>query len=300
VVALPFSHAYGPPPGPVLLAAYYAALAAWTAWCRARPRPWKIGLVALLVLPLGLTGLLRHRAPEGVLLAVLDVGRGSCAYLEWPDGRNLVVDCGSLDLRDPGATVAARYLWRRGVTRVDALVLSHRDEDHVNGARSLIQRFGIRRVIVPRAFPDFPWPAGTEIVRVERLAEPPRLGGLEILGPPAWEKYGREVPVNETSVVLRTEGILLPGDVEERGVEELLGLPDLRARVLVLPHHGKFHERHEEFARRVGAELSIASAPDGYFSPRVLGSISPPPLVTGREGAVELELLPNVVRRIGR
>jgi competence protein ComEC len=228
------------------------------------------------------------------------VGRGSCAYLEWPDGRNLVVDCGSLDARDPGATIASTYLWHLGVTRVDELVLSHRDEDHVNGARSLIERFRIRRVVVPRAFGEFPWPPGVEVARVERPAEPLRRGELEILGPPVWEKYGREVPANETSVVLRAGGVLLPGDVEERGVEELLALPDLRARVLVLPHHGKFHERHEEFARRVGAEVTVASAPEGYFSPRVAAALSPPPLITGREGAVELELLPNVVRRIGR
>jgi len=300
VTALPFSHAWAPPPGPWVIAAYYAALAAWAWACRARPGGWKPWLVALLALPLGLTGPLRHRTPDGPRLAVLDVGRGSCAVLEWPDGRNLVVDCGSLDARDPGATIAAKYLWHRGITRVDTLVLSHPDRDHVNGARTLIERFGVRRLVVTRAFRDFDWPPDVEVVAAERAGEPRRLGELEILGPPVWEKFGREVPANETSLVVRAADVLFPGDVEDRGVEELLTLPDLSARVLILPHHGKFHRRHEEFARRVEAEVAVASAPEGYFSPRVLEALPIRALVTGREGAIELELLRDVVRRIPR
>jgi competence protein ComEC len=287
VAALPFAYAYAPPAGPGLVAAYYAGLAAWTAWCRRAPvRGWKAAGAILVAVPLGLTPL-RHRAPDGVLLAVLDVGRGSCAYLEWPDGRNVMVDCGSLNARDPGASIAARYLWWRGVTRLDTLVLSHPDADHVNGARSVIELFHVRRVVVTRAFRDWPRPPGVEVVEVERHDAPIRLGDLEFLGPPVWEKFGRAVPANETSLVVRAAGVLLPGDVEERGVEELLALPDLRARVLVLPHHGKYFRQHEEFVRRVGPETVIVSASEGYFSSRVVEALPVPPLITGRVGAVE-------------
>jgi competence protein ComEC len=285
--SLPFSHAYGPSPGPALLAVYYAALGAWTLWCRRSPSPWKAVAAAALVLPLGLTGPLRHRAPEGVLFAALDVGRGSCAYLEWPDGRNLMVDCGSLDVRDPGASIAARYLWHRGLRRLDTLVLTHPDADHVNGARSVLELLRVRRLVVTRAFEGFSWPPGIEVVVAERLHEPVRLDRMEILGPPAWEKFGRPVPPNETSVVLRAAGVLFTGDVQDRGVEELLTLPDLRARILVMPHHGKYFERHEEFVRRVAPETIVVSAPEGYYSPRVVGGLPVPALITGRDGAVE-------------
>jgi len=287
ITAIPFAYAYAPPAGAGLIALYYAGLFAWTAWCRlTASRWWKPACAVFIVLPLGLTPL-RHRAPEGVLLAVLDVGRGSCAYLEWPDGRNVMVDCGSLNARDPGASIAAKYLWWRGVTRLDTLVLSHPDADHVNGARSVIDLFKVRRVIVTRAFEGQTWPAGVEVVTVERRDAPVRLDRLEFLAPPVWEKFGRDVPPNETSIVVRAAGVLLPGDVEERGVEELLTLPDLRARVLVLPHHGKYFRQHEEFVRRVAAETIIVSASEGYFSPRVIDALPVKPLITGREGAIE-------------
>ncbi len=290
VTSIPLSYAYAPPPGPAILIACYAGLAGWTAWCRlTRERWWKPACVLLVAVPLGLTGL-RHRAPDGVLLAVLDVGRGSCAYLEWPDGRNMMVDCGSLDARDAGASIAAKYLWSRGLTRLDTLVLTHPDADHVNGARSVIDLMRVRRVVVTRAFRGWAWPAGVEVMTVERRAEPFRLGDVEILGPPVWEKFGPDVPVNETSIVLRAGGVLLPGDIEDMGIEELLTLPDLRARILVLPHHGKHFKRHDELLRRVGPEAAIVSAPKGHYSPRVVDALKVPVRVTGREGAIQVVL----------
>jgi len=52
---------------------------------------------------------------------------------------------------------------------------------------------------------------------VERAGEPLRRGDIEFLGPPVWEKFGRAVPPNETSIVMRAAGVLFPGDIEERG-----------------------------------------------------------------------------------
>jgi competence protein ComEC len=137
-----------------------------------------------------------------------------------------MVDCGSLDARDAGASIAAKYLWwRGGITRLDTLVLTHADADHTNGARSLIEFMRVRRVVVTRAFDGWPWPAGVEVVTAERRGEPVRLGDVEILGPPVWEKFTSSVPPNETSLVLRAGGVLFPGDIEGMGVEELLTLP---------------------------------------------------------------------------
>lgn len=125
---------------------------------------------------------------------------------------------------------------------------------------------------------------------MERTGEPVRLGDLEFLGPPVWEKFGRSVPPNETSIVLRAAGVLFPGDIEERGVEELLTVPDVRARVLLMPHHGKYFRQHRDFVRRVAPELILVSAPEGYSSAKVLDELPVPFRTTGREGAVEIPL----------
>src|SRR6185295_10678194 len=160
VTSIPCSYTYAPSAPPLLIGVYYLALAGWTWGCRSTPeRAWKPVSVAFVVLLLGFTAPLRHHRLDAPFLAVLDVGRGSCAYLEWPDGRNLMVDCGSLNARDPGASIAAPYLWSRGVTRLDTLVLTHPDSDHVNGADSVIRRMHVRQLIVTRAFEGRTWPA---------------------------------------------------------------------------------------------------------------------------------------------
>ena len=98
------------------------------------------------------------------------------------------------------------------------------------------------------------------------------------------------MPPNETSIVIRAAGVLFPGDIEERGVEELLTLPDLHARWLLMPHHGKLFRQHQEFVRRVGPDVIVVSAPEGYSSARVLDALPLAPRITGREGAIEILL----------
>ena len=290
VTSIPCAYVYAPPAGALLIALYYAGLAGWTAWCRlSRERWWKAACVAVIVAPLGFTPL-RHTPPAEPFLAVLDVGRGSCAYLEWPDGRNLMVDCGSLNARDPGASIAAPYLWSRGVTRLDTLVLTHTDEDHVNGARSVIELLKVRHLILTRAFTKPFWPPNLDVRRIERAGDPVRVGDLEFLGPPVWEKFGRPVSANDTSIVLRAAGVLFPGDIQDRGVEELLTLPDLKAKVLLMPHHGKMFKRHEEFVRRVAPETIVVSAPRGYSSEKVIAALPILPRITGLEGAIQIPL----------
>jgi competence protein ComEC len=291
VTKIPLSYVYAPAAPAGLIAVYYLALAGWAWGCRRGPlRWWKTASVVFVAALLGLGGVLRRPRIDAPFLAVLDVGRGSCAYLEWPDGRNLMVDCGSLNARDPGATIAAPYLWQRGVTRLDALVLTHPDSDHVNGAESVIRRLNVRRLFVTHAFDGKTWPPGVEVRVIERAGEPLRLGDLEFLGPPVWEKFGRTVPANETSIVLRAAGVLFPGDIEDRGVEELLTLPDVQARWLLMPHHGKYFRLHRDFVRRVAPEVIFVSAPEGYSSPKVLDALPIPPRLTGREGAMEIPL----------
>ncbi len=287
VNALPLSHAYAPAAPGGIIALYYLSLAGWALL---PARSWKPFLVAGPVLLLGLGGPATRRALETPLLAVLDVGRGSCAYLEWPDGRNLMVDCGSLNGRDVGASIAAPFLWQRGLTRLDTLVLTHTDADHVNGAASLFRLLRVRRVLVTRAFGDWSPPPGIEKILVERTGAPYRIDDLEILGPPLLERLGEAPSPNETSIVLRAANVLFPGDIEERGVEELMSLPDLKTRFLILPHHGKFHRRHEDFARRVSPEEILVSAPLGYGSDRVLKALPVPPRLTGQEGAIQILL----------
>ena len=274
--------------------AYYGLLGWWTWRSRVRPdrtKPWLCAAFAagLAIPPLFAT------TPEHPVVGMIDVGRGSCAYVRTPEGGTTIFDCGSLSYRDPGAVVAAPVLWSQGVSRVHTLVLSHADADHVNGAQSLIERLRVRRLVVPREFdhPILAWARdrGVEVVMAERGTAIP---GLEILGPPSGIEHW---PANERSLVVRVTTprgkILIPGDIEELGTRSLLSSGiDLRADILVLPHHGKRQDLHRELIAAVAPRFVLVSAPEGYASREVLDHARRSAFVyqTGAGGWTEIEM----------
>lgn len=80
-------------------------------------------------------------------VTVLDVGQGQCVILS-AGGKTFVVDCGG-DSDQDAADVAAETLLSRGISRIDALILTHADQDHAGGAEYLLQRIRADAVIAP-------------------------------------------------------------------------------------------------------------------------------------------------------
>ena len=78
-------------------------------------------------------------------LIAVDVGQGDGLLLRSPSGRAIVVDAGgSRDPRfDPGERRMAPELWRAGVRRLDAVVVSHAHPDHAGGVPFLLRAFQV-------------------------------------------------------------------------------------------------------------------------------------------------------------
>lgn len=78
-------------------------------------------------------------APEGELsVHLLNVGQGSSTLIIGPEGETILIDTG--DWRDDGEDVIA-YLEAQGVTRIDHLVTTHPDADHIGGHAAVIEHF---------------------------------------------------------------------------------------------------------------------------------------------------------------
>ncbi len=295
--SLPITHFSGPAPLPGSLFLYYAGLATWVFWMRHRPRAWKLALLPLLLLPLGI-----QRSPEpGVSFTVLAMGRGHCVYGEFSDGRNFLFDAGSLDHADPGRDIIVPFLWSRGITRIDFLFLSHPDADHVNGTESVLEHIEVGRIILPPSF------RGGELAGrlqdrlpvsfLERAADPvPVAPGIDLLGPPDWDRFGGSPRTNDSSLVLLLSAgsgkILLTGDIEARATGRLLEeVRDLRADILVVPHHGKSNKNMEELIRNVDPVITIVPGPRRYASGKTLDLLEDKTLllVTGTTGAIDVK-----------
>ncbi len=264
-----------------------------------------LGLLAACHLAL-LAGPLSRAADGRLHLVVIDVGQGDGLLLQSPSGRSLLVDAGgSRDGRfDPGERRVAPELWRRGVHRVDALVVTHAHPDHVGGARFLLHAFRVAEIWEGPAVRDLAWRggrSGLDEARATRMTvaegEEREWDGVRVAvrGPRRPVRPALAVR-NEDSVVLDIGfgevHLLLPGDVLGPTADALRIGP---AFVVKVPHHGSRASSSPAFVSRVAPRLAVISVgarnPFGHPHPEVVeryrraGSLL---LRTDRDGTVEV------------
>jgi competence protein ComEC len=134
------------------------------------PGRWRLGLLAAWI-AVGFTPpLARATDSDRFACTFLSVGHGCCTVLELPGGKTILYDAGRLGSPAGGARTIASFLWSRGVTRIDAVVISHADADHYNALPELLKRFPVGVVYVsPQMFRDRSQAGLIELER--RLAE---------------------------------------------------------------------------------------------------------------------------------
>jgi len=253
------------------------------------------------------------RPPAHVRATFLAVGGGSTTLLELPSGLALLYDAGSsLSHARAGEAVTAPVLWSRGLTRVDAVFLSHAHFDHFKDLLPLVERFGVRRVYVPPTFLRRRLASDDRLVeallargvRVEFFGAGDRLagtGGVEVraLWPRGPASQTKEI--NDGSLVLEVADggrrLLLTGDLEAAGIDGLLAAePLLRADAMLWPHHGHEPEAVGRLARRAGARVLVVSAKCPPAPPRApdwAADLGAAYFHTGWSGAVTVELRPQ-------
>ncbi|MBA2592654.1 MAG: DNA internalization-related competence protein ComEC/Rec2 [Gammaproteobacteria bacterium] len=208
-----------------------------------------------------------HPPPGELWFTVLDVGQGLSAVAE-THRHVLVYDTGPKfsERLDAGRAALVPFLRERGIAHIDALVVSHGDNDHLGGLRSLLAEVSVGRILtsVPQEIPletrnmgrTVPCEAGQHW-RWEGVA-------FTVLHPTA-DDPGSD---NERSCVLRVStgarAVLIPGDIEHGAEARLvrrLG-PTLHAEVLVAPHHGSKTSSTPGFVAAVSPRYVVF--PAGY------------------------------------
>lgn len=286
----------------------------WAMWGHTIAADWVLGAallgVSVLLLPRGVPGrwfglflcipLITYKPQRPLLdqlwLTVLDVGQGLATVIRTSQ-YTLVYDTGpkSYGGFDAGASVVVPFLNFYGIHKLDRLIVSHGDNDHIGGAKSILASIPTHDILtsVPRRFHQHAnhcergqqWQWGS--------------AQFDVL----WPLPGSHYQDNNSSCVVRVsvsdKHILLTGDIE-KPVEDWLVAHDrvsLQADILVVPHHGSKTSSTEAFVDAVMPKIVVFST--GAYnqfhfpSPKVVARyrrINAYLYNTAQDGAIKVQL----------
>jgi len=248
----------------------------------------RVVCISLALSLVGYLGILKwqtnHRSD--LILTCLDVGHGQAILLQPPGGGAVLIDAGSMYRGDVGSRIVLPYLDYVGLSRLDAMIVSHNDIDHINGLPEVAAGRDVEHVYANAAFFDSRDTTGT----ARRLAHCLGVSGhtiepvprsltvgavtIETLWPPAEPIDPNDLGDNDRSLVSRVRyggvSILLCSDIEASAQRRIMErYPNLTAQIVVVPHHGSKTTQYEPFLASLEPEITITSCgPRGNGSAR--------------------------------
>ncbi|HEM5156995.1 TPA: DNA internalization-related competence protein ComEC/Rec2 [Streptococcus suis] len=238
-----------------------------------RRKKWLLGLSLVLALLFFIT---KHPLENEV--TVLDIGQGDSIFLRDMRGRTVLIDVGGrVDFAAKEAwqersrqanaeRTLIPYLHSRGVDRIDSLVLTHTDTDHVGDVLEVAKQVQIGRIYVSPGsltVPDFVATLKEINVPVHVVEVGERLpifdSYLEVLYPDGTGDGG-----NNDSIVLYGRllkiNFLFTGDLEQGELDLIESYPNLPVDVLKAGHHGSKGSSYPEFLDHIEAKIALVSA----------------------------------------
>ena len=213
---------------------------------------------------------IHRRLDKHLRVSFLSVGQGDATLLELPKGKTMLIDAGGLFGQfDVGERLLAPYLWQKGIRKLDVLVISHGDYDHVQGFEFILKYFKVGEIWLSqfkgkkyffelialaeqKAIPFYLMSKHSPSREIQHVH-------FHFLNPASPFNHDSD---NNLSLVMRCVyknfSILFTGDIE-REVEESLPR-ELRSLILKVPHHGSKTSSSALFLEQVKPRLAVISA----------------------------------------
>ena len=226
--------------------------------------------LAILLAPLWLWLVLQQspaHPQQKLVITMLDVGQGESLHIRYPDGTDALIDTGGLFFSPDknnsfvGERLVSRYLWKEESQKLDYVLLTHPDADHIQGYGFIREAFPIGRLF----FHDFPHQKPGTSRRQLQEGDRFSIAGVDhlVLHPPGQNPLESRWNTNNNSLVVQLQykdfKMLFTGDIEqaaERYLVSKLG----PVTILKAAHHGARTSNTWPLLEKTKPRLAIISA----------------------------------------
>ena len=245
---------------------------------------------------------------ENDCITVLNVGQGQC-ITAFSDDVTAVIDCGNINTVDNAGALAGEYLLSCGRRRVEFLILTHMDADHVNGVVRLMEMLPVDTLLVPADADNenglrdgILACAERHGTKVEMLSGGARVfcGGLDA----KIYKMSNDGDINDRCLMIDLAAggrhLLVTGDASKKTEQALAEKASLEAvDILIVGHHGAKSASSDELLNEIGGGIAVISTGYnnyGHPAPETLEALEKNGFQiwrTDEDGTIEIRLEKN-------
>ena len=217
-------------------------------------------------------------APKSLKIYFIDVGQGDGTLIVTPLNNKILIDGGGSEYGsfDVGKNTLLPYLLDRGVKKLDYIIISHFDTDHVQGLLVVMQNLKVNKVVIAKQleysdnYAKFVSIVKEKNIDVRVLKAGDRINieknlYFDVLWPDS-NNLITENAMNNNAIVCKLKyknfSILFTGDIEEVAEKQILELYKnssdiLKSTILKIAHHGSKSSSIEEFLNAVNPKIAL-------------------------------------------
>ena len=215
--------------------------------------------------------------PKKLEINFIDVGQGDGTLIETPLHQTILIDGGGSEFSnfDVGRSILLPYLLDKGYNKLDYVMISHADSDHIAAALVVLEEFCVKNVVIGKQFENsenyqkFKKIVKEKNIKVHILEVGQRLKiekdlYFDVLWPTSSNIIGENVLNNNSLVckmVYKNFSMLFTGDIEEIAEKAMLekykNTNILKSTVLKVAHHGSKSSSTKEFLQYVNPDVAL-------------------------------------------